>query len=55
MHYSWHKTAKEIMTQKYYVLKNTILSAIASYKMKRKVERILKNVATDILIKIKYN
>lgn len=53
MDYSWHKTPKEIMIQKYYVLKNTILSAIASNKMKR-VERILKNVAKDILIK-KYN
>lgn len=42
MHYSWHKTPKEIITQKYYVLKNTVLSAIASNKMKRKVKRILK-------------
>lgn len=32
MHYSWHKTPKEIMTQKCYVLKNTILSAIANNK-----------------------
>lgn len=40
MHYSWHETPKEIMTQKCYdVLKNAILSAIENDKIRRKVER----------------
>lgn len=41
MHYSWHESPKEIMTQMCYVLKNAILSAIANNKMRRKVEREL--------------
>lgn len=39
MHYSWHETPKEIMTQKCYVLKNAILSTITNNKMRRKVQR----------------
>lgn len=54
MHYSWLTTPEEIMTQKCYVLKNVILSAIENNKMKRKVERNF-NVAIDILIRRKYN
>lgn len=57
MHYSWHETPKEIMTQKCYdVLKNAILRATANDKMRRKVERKpKKTVATDILKRKKYN
>lgn len=40
MHYSWHDTPKEIMTQKCYdVLRNAILSVIENDKIRRKVER----------------
>lgn len=51
MHYSWHETPKEMMTQKCYdVLKNAILSAIANDKIRIKVGRkLLRNVATDFL------
>lgn len=51
MHYSWHKTLKEIMTRKCWVLKNTILGTVTNNKMRRNVERKLKNVATDTLIR----